>query len=470
MSENPAEMTSANTSGSAIAELAAALPEDALLTTREEVEAYRRDRALDPNAGLPLAVVLPRSTAEVQRAITWAAKHRVPVVPRGAGTGVSGGATAVTNGIVVSLERMRDVRVDPATRTLTVQPGLLNSEVKAAAAEHGLWYPPDPASFDICTIGGNIATNAGGLCCVKYGVTVDYVLGLEVVLADGRAMRFGSGLMKDVAGLSLVKLFVGSEGTLGIVTEITLRLLPTPPVPRRIAAWFADTKQAAAAIAEITSTVRPSILEYMDRNSINAVEDMTPMGLDRSAEAFLLAGSDDLEPTGRDIAMMLDIFTRHGATTVEETTVERGDELAAARRAAIPAVEAQGRLLLSDVGVAIPRLGELITGIEEIARNRDTTIAFIAHAGDGNSHPLVVFDDSDAAARERAELAYGEIMTLAISLGGTISGEHGVGKLKRPWLEEQIGADVLEIGERIKRALDPDGILNPGSIFAAPHA
>ncbi|XPP27573.1 MAG: FAD-binding oxidoreductase [Leucobacter sp.] len=453
-----------------LAELAVLLPRDAVLTEAADIESYRRDRALDPQAGVPLAVVLPGSTAQVQTAVRWAARHRIPIVPRGAGTGLSGGATAVTGGIVLSTERMRTVSVDAATRTATVQPGLLNAELKQAAAREGLWYPPDPASFDICSIGGNIATNAGGLCCVKYGVTADYVLGLEAVLADGRAIRLGGPLVKDVAGLSLLKLFVGSEGTLGIVTEIIVRLLPQPPEPRRIAACFASSEQAAAAIAEIAAAIRPSLVEYMDRTAVNAVEDLLAIGLDRETAAFVLAGSDDLDPAGRDIAFMLEAFRRHGATTVEETSAADGERLAHARRAAIPAVEERGRLLLSDVGVPIPRLGALIAGIEGIARRHRTVIAFIAHAGDGNTHPLVVFDPAEADAAQRAETAYGEIMSLAISLGGTISGEHGVGKLKRPWLKSQIGADALEIGQRIKDALDPQGIMNPGAIFAAREA
>src|SRR5579884_3085093 len=192
-------------------------------------EGYRQDRAFDPSAGKPMAVVRPHRTAEVQTIMRWASRHRVPVVPRGAGTGLSGGATAVDDGIVLSTEKMRDITVDPVTRTAVCQPGLFNAEVKKAAAEHGLWYPPDPSSFEICSIGGNIATNAGGLCCVKYGVTMDYVLGLEVVLSDGAVVRTGGPRLKDSAGLSLTKMFVGSEGTLGVITEATLRLLPQPP-------------------------------------------------------------------------------------------------------------------------------------------------------------------------------------------------------------------------------------------------
>ena len=364
---------------------------------------------------------------------------------------------------------MRSMTVDVSTRMAVVQPGLLNSEVKAEAAEHGLWYPPDPASYDICTIGGNAATNAGGLCCVKYGVTTDYVLGAEVVLADGRAIRLGGPRLKDVAGLSMLKLFIGSEGTLGVITELTLRLLPSPPPPRTVIGWFDSTERASAAILEIASRVRPSMLEYMDRTSINAVEDVLGMGLHRDAAALVVARSDDQHPDGQEVATMLASFRAHGAReTFEAATVEEGERFAHARRIAIPAVENLGPLLLEDVGVAIPRLGDLISGVEAIAEARDVTIAFIAHAGDGNTHPLIVYNPADAELTARAYLAYGEVMDLAIELGGTITGEHGVGRLKRPWLVRQIGEDLLEVSQRVKNALDPEGILNPGAVFAAP--
>lgn len=449
-----------------IARLAEAVADGEVVTDPTLLEAYRVDRAFDPAAGIPLAVVRAKSTADVQAAVRWAAEHRIPIVPRGAGTGVSGGAGALAEGIVISTELMREISIDPVTRFATVQPGLLNAEVKAAASKLGLWYPPDPASFEICSIGGNVATNAGGLCCVKYGVTTDYVIGMEVVLADGRAVRLGGPLIKDVAGLSLLKLFVGSEGTLGIITEVTLRLLPAPPKSRTVIAYFDSSAAAAAAVLDIASSIRPSMLEYMDRTSIEAADDMLGMGLDRSAAALLVARSDDDRDGGVEVAAMLDAFRRHGATVATELAdPEEGERYANARRVVIPAVELRGRLLLSDVGVSITRLGELVTGIERISAERDTEIAFIAHAGDGNSHPLVVFDPEDADSHERAELAYGEVMDLAISLGGTITGEHGVGRLKRPWLVKQIGDDVLEISQRIKDALDPLGILNPGVIF-----
>src|ERR1700760_3802927 len=273
-------------------DLIAELPEGAVLTDRDVIERYRRDWARDPDAGWPIAVVRATCTEDVQAVLRWASSHDTPVVPRGAGSGLSGGSTAVEGGIVLSLEKMRDIRIDPVSRVAITQPGLLNVEVKKAAAEKGLWYPPDPSSFEMCSIGGNAATNAGGLCCVKYGVTTDYVLGMEVVLADGTVLRLGGPRLKDVAGLSLTKLFVGSEGLLGVITELTLRLIPAQAPASTMVATFASIEAAADAVLAISREIRPSMLELMDRTSINAVEDMVAMGLDRTAEALLVARSD----------------------------------------------------------------------------------------------------------------------------------------------------------------------------------
>src|ERR1700704_5734818 len=281
-----------STSSLAVAALIAELPDGVVVTDPDILESYRQDRAADPSAGTPLAVVRPHRTEEVQTVMRWASANKIAVVPRGMGTGLSGGATALTGGIVLSTEKMRDITVDPVTRTAVAQPGLLNAEVKKTVAEYGLWYPPDPSSFEICSIGGNIATNAGGLCCVKYGVTTDYVLGLQVVLADGTAVSLGGPLLKDVAGLSLTKLFVGSEGTLGIITEITLRLIPAQPPASTVVASFDSVQEAADAVLAITSNMRPAMLEFMDHASINAVEDSVRMGLNRKAHALLLAQSD----------------------------------------------------------------------------------------------------------------------------------------------------------------------------------
>jgi glycolate oxidase len=448
-----------------LSELIAELPAGVVVTDPDILASYRQDRAADPEAGTPLAVVRPTRTEEVQTVLRWATEHKVPVVPRGAGTGLSGGATALDGGIVLSTEKMRDITVDTLTRTAVVQPGLLNAEVKKAVAAHGLWYPPDPSSFEICSIGGNVATNAGGLCCVKYGVTTDYVLGLQVVLADGTALRLGGPRLKDVAGLSLTKLFVGSEGALGVVTEVTLRLLPPQHSPCTVVASFDSVEAAAGAVLKITGKIRPSMLEFMDSVAINAVEDKLKMGLDRTAAAMMVGASDDRGAAGaEDVAFMAEVFTECGATEVFSTSdPDESEAFVAARRFAIPAVEAKGSLLLEDVGVPLPALAELVGGVAKIAEQRDLLISVIAHAGDGNTHPLIVFDPADADMTRRAELAFGEIMDLAVGLGGTITGEHGVGRLKRPWLAGQIGPDALALNHRIKQALDPDNILNPGA-------
>ena len=449
----------------ALAGLVADLPDGMVVTDPAVTDGYRHDRALDPAAGKPLAVVRPRCTEEVQTVMRWASANRVPVVPRGAGSGLSGGATALDGGIVLSTEKMRDITIDPVTRTAVCQPGLFNAEVKKAAAEHGLWYPPDPSSFQICSIGGNIATNAGGLCCVKYGVTTDYVLGMQVVLADGTAVRLGGPRLKDVAGLSLTKLFVGSEGTLGIVTEVTLRLLPAQNASSIVVASFASVQSACDAVLGVAARLRPSMLEFMDSVAINAVEDTLRMDLDRGAAAMLVAGSDERgRAAGEDAELMAAVFAENDATEVFSTDdPDEGEAFVAARRFCIPAVEAKGSLLLEDVGVPLPVLGELVSGVAGIAAERDLMISVIAHAGDGNTHPLIVYDPADAAMTERAHLAFGEIMDLAVGLGGTITGEHGVGRLKQPWLAGYLGPEVMDLNRRIKQALDPLGILNPGA-------
>lgn len=447
--------------------LAALLPDGVLVTDPDVLAGYRQDRALDPAAAMPAALLRPRTTEQVATILRWADEHRVPVVPRGAGTGLSGGATAQAGALLLSTERMRDITVDPVTRTAVVQPGLLNAEVKRAVAEHGLWYPPDPSSFEICSIGGNAATNAGGLCCVKYGVTTDYILGMEVVLADGTAVHLGGPRLKDSAGLSLTKLFVGSEGTLGVITQLTLRLLPAQPPQSTVVASFATLTAATDAILAVTARLRPSMLEFMDSVAINAVEDELRMGLDRSAAGLLVARSD---APGRyaaeEAATIVAACEKAGATEVFSTEdPEEGEAFTAARRFAIPAVERKGPLLLEDVGVPLPRLGELITGIGEIAARRDVLVSVIAHAGDGNTHPLIVHDPDDADQSARAHRAFGEIMDLAIALGGTITGEHGVGRLKKAWLPDQLGPDVMALTRRVKDALDPHGILNPGAVL-----
>ncbi len=451
----------------ALRELADALPDGVVTTDPDAVEKYRHDWSKDPGAGTPAAVVRAEDAGQVQVAVRWAAAHRVPVVPRGAGSGLSGGSSAVDGGIVLSLERMRAIEVDADCQVAVVEPGAFNAEVKAAAAEHGLWYPPDPSSYEICSIGGNIATNAGGLCCVKYGVTTDYVLGLDVVLADGTLVTLGGKRIKDVAGLSLLKLFVGSEGTLGVVTRAVLRLVPAQAARSTLVASFPTVDAAARAVVAVRRTMRPSMLELMDRASINAVEDHRSMGLDRSAGALLVAQSDAPGAARSDeTELMRAACESAGATEVFVTDdAAEGELFVEARRMAFPAIEARGSLLLEDVGVPVPMLPRLLAAIADVAAAYDVEIPVVAHAGDGNTHPIIVYDPADPDAEKRARVAFAEVMAAAIALGGTITGEHGVGRTKKQALPDQLGPDVMALSRRVKAALDPDGILNPGAVL-----
>ncbi len=449
-------------------ELENAVAAGTLVADPASMDAYRRDWCNAGEPGMPLAVLRARSAADVQAGVRWAAQHGVPIVPRGAGTGLSGGSNAIEGGLTISLDRMTGIEIDPATRTATVEPGALNIDVKKAAAAHGLTYPPDPSSFEICSIGGNLATNAGGLCCVKYGVTTDYVLGLEVVLADGRLITLGGSYIKDVAGLSLMKLFIGSEGTLGIFTRATLRLIPAPPPPATVVGIFPTATAAAHGVVAACAATRPSMLELMDNASINAVEDLRSFGLDRDAGALLIAQSDAPgQARTLEAAQLEEAFTRAGAAEVFVTDdPDEAEMLTAARRAVITAVERMGAMLLEDVGVPVPQLPALIDGVAQVARKYDVPIPLVAHAGDGNTHPIVVFDSADPAATERAYRAFEEVMRLAIGLHGTITGEHGVGRFKASMLPEMLGPDVMDVNRRIKTALDPQGLLNPGALLA----
>ncbi|MEI2712607.1 MAG: FAD-linked oxidase C-terminal domain-containing protein [Nocardioides sp.] len=448
-------------------DLVASLPDGVVITDPAGLEKYRFDWSKDPDAGTPIAAVRAETAEHVQVAVRWAAQHRVPVVPRGAGSGLSGGSSAVDGGIVISLERMRAIEIDTASGVAVAEPGAFNAEVKTAALSHGLWYPPDPSSYEICSIGGNVATNAGGLCCVKYGVTTDYVLGLDVVLADGTLITLGGKRIKDVAGLSLLKLFVGSEGTLGIVTRAILRLVPAPLPASTLVASFDSVADCAAAVVAIRQVMRPSMMELMDNAAINAIEDFTPMGLDRDTAALLIVQSDAPGAACADeIARVQAACEAAGAREVFTTDdPDEGGMFVQARRAAFPAIEARGALMLEDVGAPIPVLPELLAAVADIAETYDVEIPVVAHAGDGNTHPIIVFDLTDPDAERRAREAFAEIMAAAIRLGGTITGEHGVGRTKKAALPAQLGQEVMALNQRIKEALDPDGILNPGAVL-----
>jgi glycolate dehydrogenase FAD-linked subunit len=434
-----------------------------LVLDRDVLAGYRHDEA-DPqllSPGEPLAAARPRSVTEVQAVVRAAARHGVPIVPRGAGSGLSGGANAVDGCLVLSLERMNAIlTVDPAALTATVQPGVVNEELRDAVREHGLWYAPDPASAGFSTIGGNVATNAGGLCCVKYGVTRDWLLGLEAVLADGRLARLGRRTRKGVMGYDLASLFCGSEGTLGVITEVTVRLQTLPPTAGTVVACFTELAAAGLAIERIVRAARPSMLEIMDRATINAVEDYQPMDLDRKAAALLLARSDGPFAETEAIA---DLCEGAGADFVATSDEEaEGRMLLAARRLAYPALERRGAVLLDDVAVPLNAIVALIEGTEAIAAETSVPIATFGHAGDGNLHPTLVYDREDPAAIERAEAAFAAIVRLALRLGGTATGEHGVGLLKQRFLAEELDPPALDLQRAIKHAFDPASLLNPG--------
>ncbi|HZH13625.1 MAG TPA: FAD-linked oxidase C-terminal domain-containing protein [Archangium sp.] len=449
-------------------ELAAVLPPEALVTDADVLEAHRRDQAGWAPAGFPRVLVRPGSTAEVQAVLRVASAHRVPVVPRGAGSGLSGGANAVDGCIVLSLTRMnRILEIDRRGLYAVVQPGVINGALKAAATEVGLWYAPDPASWEFSTLGGNLATNAGGLCCVKYGVTGDAVLGLEAVLADGSVVRTGGRMVKNVAGYDLTRLFVGSEGTLGIITEATLKLRPRPPRATTLVASFPTLVGAGAAVTEIMAEIRPSLLELMDRTTVRAVEAARPMGLDVNAAALLLARSDAGGEQGvAECTRMAAICEAVGATFLAHSSDEaEGELLMGARRFAFPALERQGSTLLDDVGVPLSRIPDLLAAVEHIAGQRGVLIGTFGHAGDGNMHPTIVFDQNDPDAVARARAAFDDILHAVLELGGTITGEHGVGSLKRPFIARQLGPETHRLHLAIKSAMDPLGILNPGKLL-----
>ncbi|WP_426562225.1 FAD-binding oxidoreductase [Angustibacter sp. McL0619] len=446
-------------------QLAALLPAGAVVTDRDVVDAYRRDRADTVQPGWPLALVRATCTDDVQETLRVASRFRVPVVPRGAGSGLSGGASATDGCLLLSLDALRDIEIDAPAMLAVVGAGVLNGDLKRAASERGLWYPPDPSSFEFCSIGGNLATNAGGLCCVKYGVTTDYVLGCDVVLADGTLLRLGGRTIKDVAGYDLKRLFVGSEGTLGVITRATLRLRPAPAPFTTMVATFAEVEQAGRAVSAIVAAWRPAGLELMDRTTVRAVEAYKPRGLDVDAGATLLAQCDAGAASAAEMAAIEEICRAEGATYVAVTDdPDEGEMFMQARREAFPAFFELGTTLIEDVGVPIPRIAELVVGVEQVAEQYRTTIATVGHAGDGNLHPLITFDPADPDAVARADAAFAAIVALALSLGGTLTGEHGVGVVKAPFLAAQLGPDVVEVTRRIKNALDPLGILNPGKL------
>ncbi len=463
-------MTTATTAiGPLVEAIRNQLPDLRVLTDAIDRESYRLDETAYLKAGLPGAVVLPTETAQVAAVVRLAGEFGVPIVPRGAGTGLSGGSAAIEGGLTMAFTAMdRIVEIDRENLVAVVQPGIINAALKQAVAAEGLFYAPDPASFETCSIGGNLGTNAGGLCCVKYGQTRESVLSLEVVMADGAVIRTGGKNVKDVAGYSLTHLFIGSQGTLAIITEATLKLRPTPPPRSTMLAFFPTLDSAGEAVSAMaTAGIAPVTLELLDRFTINAVDDMNGLGLDRTAAAMLMVESDAPGAAAADeIARAEAVCRAAGATdVVRAADAQEADWLRQARRAAHYALERLGEVRMEDVSVPRSRVPDLLREVERIAARHDVRIGTFGHAGDGNLHPDLVLERGDPDGEAKTDAVRTDLYRAAMALGGSITGEHGIGTARRAWLEEQRGPDAVRVMRAIKTALDPQGILNPGRVL-----
>lgn len=448
----------------ALSALRAALG-DALSTRPDELEAMRADYSGLRRDGMPLAIVHARSIDDVQATLRIASEHRLPVVPRGAGTGLTGGAMGGAGELVLSTARMnRILEISPADQLAVVEPGVINADLNVALEPHGLFFAPDPASRAISTIGGNIATNAGGLLCAKYGVTREAVLGLKVVLADGSLLELGHRTVKGVTGLDLTALMIGSEGTLGVVVEATVRLLPLPAgTPATIGAYFPSVVEAAAASAAITAArLRPAAMELIDEVALARI--VRHLGLPERAlgSAYLLVQTDGAAAFA-EAEHALALVREHGGEAALTTDADEGERMLAVRRAFHPAMAATGSVLIEDVAVPRSALPAMLAEIREIGERFGLEIPTVAHAGDGNLHPNFLFAGDDVP--PEVWEAAGELFRAAMRLGGTLTGEHGVGTLKRQWLEEELGTPQLALQRQIKAVFDPLGIMNPGKVF-----
>ena len=440
-----------------------------VLTSPEDTIPY----GFDGTAALkgPVGVVVhPGSTEEVAAVVKLANEFSITIVTRGSGTGLSGGSVPSEGCIVLCLTRLdKIISVDPANLTVRAQCGVITAAIDAAANKHGLFYPPDPGSMKISTIGGNVAENSGGLRGLKYGVTRDYVMGLEVVLPDGRIARFGNACVKDVAGYSMKDLFIGSEGTLGIITEVLLKVLPRPAARRTMLASYDRMEDAAQTVSDIIAAkIIPCTLEFLDRMTIGCVEDYAKIGLPRDCEALLLMETDGHPAAvAEEAEQMLALARARGARDVR---VARDDaealQLASARRSAFSALaRVRPTTILEDVTVPRDKLAEMVAFVAEVAKKHNLLVGTFGHMGDGNLHPTFLTDERNTEEMARVHEALEDIVTKTLALGGTITGEHGVGLAKKAWLRRQVGENSHDLMREIKRAWDPRNLLNPGKIF-----
>lgn len=449
--------------------LTALLGAENVLTAKEDLVPYSFDGTATFRE-LPVAVVFPRTTEEVARCVKICREHQTPIITRGSGTGLSGGTVPTPGAIVLCLVHMtKIVEIDPANLTLRAEPGAITADIDAAAAEHGLFYPPDPGSMKISTIGGNVAENSGGLRGLKYGVTRDYVMAVTVVLPDGEVATFGNACVKDVAGYSMKDVFIGSEGTLGIITEVLLKILPRPEARRTMLATFSSMEAAAETVsAIIAARIIPCTLEFLDQMTIRCVEDYTKMGLPTDCAALLLMETDGHPAAVEDEANRMAAIARsHGAMEVMTAADEAESlKLASARRSAFASLaRVRPTTILEDVTVPRSHLAEMVTFIAETAAKLELTVGTFGHMGDGNLHPTFLTDERDEEEMKRVHQALDLIVSKTLSLGGTITGEHGVGLAKKMWLRDQLGDASLNLMKKFKETIDPDCLLNPHKIF-----
>ena len=443
-----------------IAALAAALgPEVSLISDPDITASYSRDQAPFASAAAPFAVLLARSAAEISIAVKYANENSIPVVTRGAGSGLSGGANSTAGSLVISLEKMNQIiEIDTANQIARVQAGVINLDLDTAAKEFGLAYLPDPASRDWSSLGGNAATNAGGMCCVKYGVTGAHVRAMQVVLASGEIIELGKATKKSVTTYDLLHLFIGSEGTLGIITELTLNLEIRPAAPSTLIATFPSVTKAAAAAAALLQ-YRPSMLEIVDQTTLKAVQAWHPLGFEVAGSVLLMQLDENhsLCEAALETCKQFDLIDG----VYSDDPADAAD-LIRVRKLAYPALERMGATLLDDVALPITKIAEFVERVEKLSKEVNLTIGIFGHAGDGNMHPTIVHDHGDLAAAERAQRAFAQIVEIAQSLGGTASGEHGIGSIKPGFVTNEISKTVIDLQRAVKKVFDPNSILNPG--------
>jgi glycolate oxidase len=454
---------------SVLAQLKEIVGAEFVLVDPERVEPYAQDAVKEKFP--PEAVLLPRTAEEIAAILRLANEARFPVTARGGGVGYTGGAVPIEGGIVIGTDRMNHIReINADDLYVVTEPGVTTYALQQAVEAYGLFYPPDPASYKNSFIGGNIAENAGGMRSPKYGVTKHYVLGLEVVMPTGEIIKTGGRTTKNVVGFDLTGLICGSEGMLGIITEATLKLLPLPEQTRTVRATFHTMTEACACVPRFTrARITPVAVEVLDQNAIRAVEAEFAFGLPVDAGALLIVSVDGAQEEVERAARVVEQVMREGGgfDLLRSTTREEEDRLWDVRRALSPAIKKYGTLKLNeDVVVPRSRVPELVERVEEIGRRRNTFVVNFGHAGDGNIHVNFMCDREDPAAVARARAAVRDTFAVAVELGGTISGEHGIGYVKAPYMEMAVTETTMDAMKRIKRALDPLGILNPGKVFS----